>query len=1170
MTATMAVKERLDRFEYLIAKALVRNTGGSSGSPVAGLFDVQAPPYNAKGDFVTDDTAAIQSAIADAQAAGGGIVLFPPPKVSYRISSILNITQPGMVLLGLGVASSNYPMITQGVYGATIFNSVATNNVTISGLSGQYGPTTTLAAPATIGATSITVVSAAGININDWLILDQYPNLEQVQVLSVVGTTVNLQVATPVAIAHAPGAWVRDQATIAGNTYGNPSRDIAGLANFVNCNGCTVENCAVQAMVTAVKFRGDPLVNANNNSGNSVLHLATDFTQFGVLFQQQTDLKVLYTRYTNATGGQPAAPGHSIYASGNNGPPGAWNAGTTYAQYATATFGGNIYISIVGGNLANEPDVSPGQWQLQAGGANGWKQTNTSLTIADVYASPGFNFKNWAGFTIKFTHGGTASGITMESCDRAFNMQECTDFSFSAFSFSNFIPPDNSDGSAAALDVLNCNRCTFGPGTVDLRQSDGTSIDMPIVLNRVSTAGGGDPANDGQQNDFVSILAYTNYSGAFTSAAYQNTGCKNTRFVTCKLVETGGNNPYAFHFEEDVTDAQFPDGCQLVRPTVVGTTRIAFVSPGTGTGPSGAVIWDIDNNLVSSGAIYSDPGSGAVITNRYITNAGGVSTFTPQSTSTTVIRIVSPVGAAYNYINATASGGSTEFSVGNQTGTKMLVESSDVTNGGFIGVGFNSTAGFATLNETFAGLAFVVNGGTVNGSDAGIFAIAAEAQGVGATGTDIVVQGIQPGTTTKYVGLHVYGTGDVSLNGQGSALTTGATAGFTFLPSMAGTPTGTPATHTGTTPFVYDTTNQTLWVRAGSAWVEQKAQRVAALSPTTGSTFTPGSFNRLGSSQNGNSYVLTDPTLCKGSSITIKVTSVPLSVTLTSGGAGNVENQTSYVFNASGLTEITFESDGTNWWLATQTDYVIDSPAAHGLIEWMGQPAAFGSNRQPTSQTLNLIKFVPRTGGLISNIVAVVGTLGSGFTAATTAAISNVVNNGSGACRVTATAHGFSTNDVITNAGIVGATEANGAFVITVIDANTFDLNGSTFTAAYVSGGTATRSANVCAIYDNTGAFLTATGDQVTPWGSTGAKTMALATTITVIPGKTYYCALLSVATTTPIFLGGAGANIANVGLSTSTLLWSSNGTAATKLPNSFTPGSNATTNAVTVWAAWS
>jgi len=71
--------------------------------------------------------------------------------------------------------------------------------------------------------------------------------------------------------------------------------------------------------------------------------------------------------------------------------------------------------------------------------------------------------------------------------------------------------------------------------------------------------------------------------------------------------------------------------------------------------------------------------------------------------------------------------------------------------------------------------------------------------------------------------------------------------------------------------------------------------------------------------------------------------------------------------------------------------------------------------------------------------------------------ITGAANNGSGLIRITCTGHTFATGDAIAIYAVTGTIEANGWWALTVIDANTFDLQGSAFTNAYVSGGTATN-----------------------------------------------------------------------------------------------------------------
>lgn len=66
--------------------------------------------------------------------------------------------------------------------------------------------------------------------------------------------------------------------------------------------------------------------------------------------------------------------------------------------------------------------------------------------------------------------------------------------------------------------------------------------------------------------------------------------------------------------------------------------------------------------------------------------------------------------------------------------------------------------------------------------------------------------------------------------------------------------------------------------------------------------------------------------------------------------------------------------------------------------------------------------------------------------------ILNVTNNG-GLIRCNVTAHGFATSNSVTIAGVKGVTNANGTWTITVIDANNFDLQGSTFAGAFYNGG---------------------------------------------------------------------------------------------------------------------
>jgi hypothetical protein len=73
------------------------------------------------------------------------------------------------------------------------------------------------------------------------------------------------------------------------------------------------------------------------------------------------------------------------------------------------------------------------------------------------------------------------------------------------------------------------------------------------------------------------------------------------------------------------------------------------------------------------------------------------------------------------------------------------------------------------------------------------------------------------------------------------------------------------------------------------------------------------------------------------------------------------------------------------------------------------------------------------------------------------ATVSTMAASG-GLVKVTTTAaHGFETGDIVQLSGTVGTVEANGQWIVTVIDTTHFTLNNSTFFNAYVSGGTVTH-----------------------------------------------------------------------------------------------------------------
>jgi len=82
---------------------------------------------------------------------------------------------------------------------------------------------------------------------------------------------------------------------------------------------------------------------------------------------------------------------------------------------------------------------------------------------------------------------------------------------------------------------------------------------------------------------------------------------------------------------------------------------------------------------------------------------------------------------------------------------------------------------------------------------------------------------------------------------------------------------------------------------------------------------------------------------------------------------------------------------------------------------------------------------------------------------------------------IASAAHGFTTGQQITIAGVVGNTAANGAWSITVVDADHFSLSGSVGNGAYTSGGTAVNPFACLFSPDFASAWWYAYGKQLDP-----------------------------------------------------------------------------------------
>jgi len=340
-----------------------------------------------------------------------------------------------------------------------------------------------------------------------------------------------------------------------------------------------------------------------------------------------------------------------------------------------------------------------------------------------------------------------------------------------------------------------------------------------LAGSRLTVVGGGTQLSGGTTaQEGVRIQRATGYA-TFTGINNDNNAYNGLQFFTSAsaavTIDTSNNvgiGGTAAAFVKMQVSGTLPTGSNVTRTVYLdGTIPSGTTSTATGfhTALNTQAASFTNANLVHFYATQGTFGAGSTVTSQY-----GFFAENNLTGATNNFGFYSNIASGSNRWNFYAAGTASNYFAGSVSvgtasgGTTLTVASGNVTGADPSGAGTIQIRQASSALSQQGGLEFL---GSTFGSGYGYKFSAIDSSGVN------LVLASRANSATWTERMRITQDGNIVAGGS-VALATTATDGFLYVPTCAGTPTGTPTAITGMAPIVVNTTNNKLYFYSGGAW----------------------------------------------------------------------------------------------------------------------------------------------------------------------------------------------------------------------------------------------------------------------------------------------------------------------------------------------------------------